>query len=395
MMNNKIKGIAASKPTPFYRRRMSFNIKTIVCALLKAIAHIRSGQTDELASDAVDAMAGFGLSPSESNSAYLLITNSLYAATYNLARDSIDNLDLLYEIEVASLNNALASIVGSTKITLDHNLLTNPCALPVLSDIKPIYQQWLLSMGLSRQSALAASTKLDKYFVEALSSEWRENRASYDSLLAIVKTPFDPAEERERAWHNYFTTLHGNGNKSPMDSAFSTASVIGHGTDAQTAVAEYDIHSSRLRSQRRHLVHLEQHLAGWLTARKPEDSVMILSGVPRSGEPVFMKRLCTKLYEKGLAKPIYIPLHLIDIEGDIGDEINRFLRDGGLLSFDPLDPDFQINDLLLVFDGLEELTSDTAKRFILAIERMVERRNAARCALFVLVSESELATNLN
>jgi hypothetical protein len=395
MMNNKIKGIVATKPAPFYRRSISLNIRTVFRALFRAIAHLRSGNTDELASDAADAISGFGLSPSESDSAYQLITNSLHAATLNLARDNIHNLELVFDGKVGSLNNMLVSIFESSKITLDHNFLDNPCSLPVLNEIKPIYQQWLKGLGLPRNLANEITNRLDRYFVYALASEWRENRGSYQNLLLIVKTPFDAAEEREREWGDYFATLGEKTDENAFRAAFSTTATMENTINSQANAAKYDFGLSNLRPQRRHLVHLEQDLVNWLASRQTEDSVMILSGVPSTGGPAFMKTLCAKLYQRGLAKPIYIPVHLIDVQRDIADEVNRFLRDGGSLSFDPFDPNLQINDLLLVFDGLEKLTSDRAKHFVQSVERMVERRNVARCSLFVLLSESELAAHVN
>jgi hypothetical protein len=94
-------------------------------------------------------------------------------------------------------------------------------------------------------------------------------------------------------------------------------------------------------------------------------------------------------------------LHLIDPSKDLVDEVARFVRDEGVLSQNPLDPDSPEPNLLIIFDGLDELASqgkaaaETARAFVREVDRVVERRNAQKIKLRVLISGRELLVQEN
>ena len=100
-------------------------------------------------------------------------------------------------------------------------------------------------------------------------------------------------------------------------------------------------------------------------------------------------------------KVLYVPLHLIDASKDLVEEVGRFVRDEGILLQNPLDPESPEPNLLLIFDGLDELASqgkaaaETARAFVRMVDLTVEKRNQQSVKLRVLISGRELIVQEN
>ncbi len=98
---------------------------------------------------------------------------------------------------------------------------------------------------------------------------------------------------------------------------------------------------------------------------------------------------------------MFIPLHLIDPSKDLVDEIGRFVKDEGVLLANPMDPESPEPNLLLIFDGLDELSSqgkaaaETARAFVREVEKTVERRNQQGVKLRVILSGREVVVQEN
>jgi NACHT domain len=155
------------------------------------------------------------------------------------------------------------------------------------------------------------------------------------------------------------------------------------------------------RTRRHGVVSLEQELEQWLRSASREDCIRVLSGGPGSGKSSFARIFAARLALGGKHKVLFVPLHLFDPSKDLAEEIGRFVRDEGVLRENPLDPDSPEPNLLIVFDGLDELASqgkaaaDTARAFIREVEKVVDRRNANIIRLRVLISGRELVVQEN
>jgi uncharacterized protein YjbI with pentapeptide repeats len=108
-----------------------------------------------------------------------------------------------------------------------------------------------------------------------------------------------------------------------------------------------------------------------------------------------------KVSENERIKVLFVPLHLIDPSKDLTEEVGRFVRDEGILIQNPLDPESPEANLLIIFDGLDELASqgkaaaETARAFVREVERTLERRNQQEVKLRVLLSGRELVVQEN
>lgn len=98
---------------------------------------------------------------------------------------------------------------------------------------------------------------------------------------------------------------------------------------------------------------------------------------------------------------LYVPLHLIDPTKSLLDEVGRFVKDEGVLLQNPLDTESPEPNLLIIFDGLDELASqgkaaaETARAFVREVERTVEKRNLQSVLLRGLISGRELVVQEN
>ena len=96
-----------------------------------------------------------------------------------------------------------------------------------------------------------------------------------------------------------------------------------------------------------------------------------------------------------------MPLHLIDPDKDLVDEVGRFVQAEGVLTQNPLDPNSPESNLTIIFDGLDELASqgkaaaETARGFVREVEKTLERRNLQSTRLRILISGREVVIQEN
>ena len=155
------------------------------------------------------------------------------------------------------------------------------------------------------------------------------------------------------------------------------------------------------RQRRRVVISLQKELEEWVQKTDCQDAIRVVSGGPGSGKSSFARIFAAQLSDNPEVKVLYIPLHLIDPAKDLVQEIGRFVKDEGILLHNPLDPNSSEPNLLIIFDGLDELASqgraaaETARAFVREVERTVETRNLKSMRLRVLLSGRELVVQEN
>jgi uncharacterized protein YjbI with pentapeptide repeats len=396
-MTSRSTDLHATKQKPMLLNDVKFDIKTLFVGLTKGIIHLGTGNFNDLGIDAAEVLAGLGLETTVENAGYALIERAVSIAAFELTKESLRHFEITQIAAAPSLSAALSSKLENLHISLTGAFLDDPKSLPLLQEIAPIYEQWLVDMGVAPKPAQLISRRFDSYFVHALVGEWRNNPEAYKELVSNINTPFRMAEERERDWENYFAMLDRRTHENVFDEPFSLAQIyvplnafyIEHKNSAHYG------HEVVLTQHNRKVVNLESSMIDWVKNRPKTEPIRILSGGPGSGKSSFTKMFCAKLCAERLAKPIYIPLHLINPTNDIGDEVRRFVADEGFLRFDPLSAGKQ-GDILLIFDGLDELANQgesaarIAQSFVRAVQKFVDRRAAGANRLQVLISGREL-----
>ena len=265
--------------------------------------------------------------------------------------------------------------------------------------------QWLEIHGLSPSSAQTIVERLPTYFVYALNQEWRQNAKTYQPLLQVIDTPFTKAGEREWAWAAYNALLQRRIHEGIFDEPFSLSQIyipLNAYYQEDTSKKDTGDEISRLgRNRRRVVVSLEKELERWLASPNPQEAIRVISGGPGSGKSSFSRIFSAKIAQAGKVKVLYVPLHLIDPTKSLLDEVGRFVKDEGVLLQNPLDTESPEPNLLIIFDGLDELASqgkaaaETARAFVREVERTVEKRNLQSVRLRVLISGRELVVQEN
>lgn len=98
---------------------------------------------------------------------------------------------------------------------------------------------------------------------------------------------------------------------------------------------------------------------------------------------------------------LYIPLHQFNVAGTLSTALGEYLRLTEILPANPLDPEFGEVELLLLFDGLDELSeqgklsAETARDFVREVQKVVEIRNTHARRLLVLITGREPVVQAN
>ncbi len=93
---------------------------------------------------------------------------------------------------------------------------------------------------------------------------------------------------------------------------------------------------------------------------------------------------------------LFIPLHQLNVAGALVDAVGEYVRLADLLPVNPLDPEAGEERLLIIFDGLDELSlqgrvgAEAARDFVREVLKAVEIRNETRRRLLVMLTGREL-----
>jgi len=359
----------------------------------------------ELGNDTVETLSAVGLTTEPGELAFLLIRRSLTKALFDLVGESASQYLTQSNKDSMALTEQLDFSIASQETQIDHKFLDRPADIPLLRDVQQILNQWLEIHGLSPSSAQTIVERLPTYFVYALNQEWRQNAKTYQPLLQVIDTPFTKAGEREWAWAAYNALLQRRIHEGIFDEPFSLSQIyipLNAYYQEDTYKKDTGDEISRLgRNRRRVVVSLEKELERWLASPNPQDTIRVISGGPGSGKSSFARIFSARIAQAGKVKVLYVPLHLIDPTKSLLDEVGRFVKDEGVLLQNPLDTESPEPNLLIIFDGLDELASqgkaaaETARAFVREVERTVEKRNLQSVLLRGLISGRELVVQEN
>jgi uncharacterized protein YjbI with pentapeptide repeats len=226
-------------------------------------------------------------------------------------------------------------------------------------------------------------------------------------LLEALNTPFTKAGDREWAWAQYSALLERRIQEPVFDEPFSLSQIfvpLSAFYFKERPRNELEAEALRHERQRRRqvVIALQEELAGWVDRADPQDAIRVISGGPGSGKSSFARVFAASIARSNSKTHVlFVPLHLIDASKDLVEEVGRFVRDEGVLLSNPLDPESPDPNLLIIFDGLDELASqgkaaaEAARGFVREVEKTVERRNQQGVRLRVLLSGRELVVQEN
>jgi uncharacterized protein YjbI with pentapeptide repeats len=319
------------------------------------------------------------------------------------------NADLLpQEVEklpLKELYRQITDFLEEQELILDRDFFEHPERLPIVAPIQAAFLRWLTTNNLisNSQEAQSLSNRLPAYFVLALQEQWKDKRDEYSLLLDEIDTPFNNAWKRERGWLHYRAWLQKQIDEPIFWETFSLKQIYVplrgfYEEEEIKATTDTDYH--REPSCKRIVIKLQEQLETWLEAAKSDDAIRLLTGGPGSGKSSFCKVFAAQ--QARLEKQVlYIPLHRLSFSTDLVTAVQTFVQHDGFLPENPLEPSDQDLQLLIIFDGLDELSmqgkiaQEVAHNFINEVREQVKSFNQNKTRLQVLISGRDVVVQSN
>ncbi|WNF15958.1 pentapeptide repeat-containing protein [Microcystis aeruginosa NRERC-214] len=405
-MSESAAGISVSKPQNIWKRQVKVNLRSLFSTLGKAALNGAFLQWDDLAENGVEVLDDLGLSRTPGELAGLLISQSLMKAMKGLLKSNADLLPQEVEkLPLKELYRQITDFLEEPELILDQDFFEHPERLPIVAPIQAAFLRWLTTNNLisNSQEAKSLSNRLPAYFVLALQEQWKDKRDEYSLLLDEIDTPFNNAWKRERGWLHYRAWLQKQIDEPIFWEAFSLKQIYVplrgfYEEEEIKATPDTDYH--REPSFKRIVIKLQEQLETWLEAAKSDDAIRLLTGGPGSGKSSFCKVFAAQ--QAGLEKQVlYIPLHRLSFSTDLVTAVKTFVQHDGFLPENPLEPRDQDLKLLIIFDGLDELSmqgkiaQEVAQNFVNEVRDQVKSFNQNKTRLQVLISGRDVVVQSN
>lgn len=399
-MGSSSDGLKVKKTIAAWNRPLQVNFKDLFKSLAKIGVHATTGGWEKVAVSAIDAGAALGFGTDKGQVAWLLIYRSLSNAIYDLVIENnmlLDNVDDVCDQIDFSLEDE--------ELLITEDFFLNPKSLSIVETIQQPFYQWITANGLNSSQANAIVHRLPSYFVFALHKEWARKPDEYKILQDSLKTPFSEASKREQGWELYSSYLNKVVNEPMLSETFSLKQIyvplrgyIECTVDENEEVSEISDETNEVIKT---VINIEKDLMRWIDNPNKKDALRIISGGPGSGKSTFAKIFAAKLAVEKHIPTLFIPLHQLMIQRDLEDAIQGYIKATGMLHHNPLDSDLGNSRLVIIFDGLDELSkqgassAEVASRFIEEVEIKLRLLNMHSTRLQVIITGRELSIQEN
>ena len=427
-MNNRPGiGIILKKPVALGQREINVNWRDFGVGIIKVGANAVTGNIGNLPENIVDIGAAIGVAQEPGEIAWLLISSALTQAMVHLIGDNQDLLqeanqgkevkeDKLREILEQLFNQCLERL-EIEEIPIYQDFFECPQNFAVVAEIKTPFSEWLQAeFNLKPAPAETISNRLPNEFLYAVYSEFDQHSDKYAKLQTALDNPFSKAVEKERkkelSWRRYSAWLQKQVEERMFDEAFGLKQVYVplrafYEEKIESDDDDFGVSNRRYQSVeknvKRYVVNLQDELQTWLDKADKTDAMRVISGGPGSGKSSFAKMLAATLAETGKIPVLFIPLHLFNPEADVVEAIGKFIesmRDMPLPA-NPLKRENEVDKLLIIFDGLDELAMQgemaerVAQKFISEVRRLVDLSNHDKTHLLALIGGREIVVQRN
>jgi uncharacterized protein YjbI with pentapeptide repeats len=157
--------------------------------------------------------------------------------------------------------------------------------------------------------------------------------------------------------------------------------------------------SREVKSTENIVISIEETFDEWLDSTEEKDTIKIVQGGPGSGKSSFVKWWVAKIARTRKTTVLFFPLHHFNIHTSIKAAVGEYFKDADHipLEFNPLEETKHTNDMLLVFDGLDELvmqgksSKETANAFLQEIKDFCRLKNNDKQRFKVIVTGRPIA----
>jgi uncharacterized protein YjbI with pentapeptide repeats len=225
--------------------------------------------------------------------------------------------------------------------------------------VREQFASWLRLLDLKEAEAKSLANRLPNYLAFAFHEEWRSQRDHYQPIADVYDTPFDPAVQLAWDWERNRLELIRQLDERVFEENFSLRRVYVP-LRAYWEERSEEKPGRQTADARFHVVDLATAVRSWLRGGERQgDSACLVFGGPGSGKSTFARHLAASLSADGRFRVLFIALRRFDMEDKIESAVGTYLRRQGLFASNPFEqPDFASarNPLLLIFDGLDELS---------------------------------------
>ncbi|MEM9275957.1 MAG: pentapeptide repeat-containing protein [Cyanobacteria bacterium P01_F01_bin.143] len=386
------------------QKELKIDIKSLLVALGKGAVNVGFLQWDDLAENGVELLESLGLETKPEEIAGLLIVRSLMQAIANLVKEYEASLIAKPE-NYKYFSEQLTSAIANQELILNSDFFEHPEHLPLVSEIQTALATWLQDFVEKPIDAERISASFPVYFVEALNEEWLTRNEEYIVIQERLDTPFTQANKRQQQWLRYRAWLQKQIEEPMFAEAFGLKQVYvplrAYYEEKIERSENEGIERDHDRDKKRIAVKLQESLEKWLQAAEKEDAIRLLTGGPGSGKSSFGKIFAARRAAKGDIPTLFIPLHKFSHGDDLVKAIGEFAQTNCFLSHNPIERDNEDLRLLIIFDGLDELSmqgkiaENAAKDFVEAVRFLVTQFNSYKARLQVIISGREVVIQAN
>ena len=348
-----------------------------------------SGNYINASAEALNSIENLKINSSNGKIAWSLINRSLIKTTIDLLIEKLPYFTEI-EIETSDIDKQFNHLIKDDTYVIDDTFFDKPHEIKFIIDVKKIINEFYSLFELEEFEITNILDRFDSYFTYSLINEYRNNYNEYSTLKDVIKTPFTNLEKRNIEWKNYNKWLEKQINENIFDESFSLKQIY------IPLKACYKEKNKSIDSYEHEVFDIKNELFKWIENKEPTNALKVVRGGPGFGKSSFFKMLANKLATKG-HKVLFIPLHRIDIDGDMISSINNYLTNTKLLNVNP----FEEDKLILIFDGLDELSmqgktmSESAKQFVNEINKKIIQFNHVECRLQVIISGRDVVIQQN
>lgn len=375
MPERDILKIIIKKPASKLNYEIDINYSNFFANLGKmAVAGVTT-DIDSFFEHGIEALKEIGLKNKPEQVAWLLISKALFKALVELIDDYKDLfLKKPNELELQNLAKHVDDILATVEVSVDVNFFKQPQNLPFLKDFKSAMDFWLEGFGWDKAQQTAFYFRLESYFVFSLDSIWINDPDSYKVLEEFLYTPFTQATVEQRCWIQYNNSLQKLANDRVFNETFSLKQIY-------VPLNAYYEEIDREKDQKIKVAFdLHEKINDWITHFDRNDTLKVIRGKPGCGKSSFSKMLAADIARKGDIPVLFIPLQHFNISDDLLEAVEKFISYDGFLNINPLDLNKGQKRLLIIFDGLDELSMQgqaaTAQAFVDEVIRALDRFNS-------------------
>ncbi len=414
--------LTVKKPLEWYNKNLKIDFKKLFIALTKSAVMFKMADPKSSLKEFLDTFNAFELKTESGGLAYKLLLSSMVNAAHNLAMESSNQFrselrekeELYDDNDYVEFLNRLNVILEAKELSLNTESFKNPRSISFLSDFADSFKQWLQYFGLDEISAQNVANRLPAYFVMALNDEWRSNPSDYNAILQKTETPFTPAATRELEWQRYYAFLEKQINESVFGESFGLSQIYiplrGYykkfSEDWKNEKDGMENIRMGVRQVEKIPFYVHEELDRWLTTHECKHSIKFISGGPGSGKSSFAKMWSAEVASKNKIRVLFIPLHLFDLQSDIMEAVGKYvsINQDIRFSFNPLSPQENSEQLLIIFDGLDELSqqgkyaTEVAHNFVTALDslsKQLNRDNNIKVLFLIIGRELAIQANTN